>query len=68
MKRTYELVEPEHFHFEDGTTEDREKVTVSPFGKTLSGRTVWADVDDDSMCYLVHGYSKKLWYYDGQIY
>jgi hypothetical protein len=66
MKRTYRLAKPEHFHFEDGTTEDRESVTVIPFGKSLSGRTVWADIDDDSMCYLVH--DNKLWYYSGQVY
>lgn len=66
MKRTYKLAEPEHHEFADGTTEDRESVTVAPFGKTLSGRTVWADIEDDSMCYLV--YDNKLWYYNGQVY
>jgi len=54
MKRTYRLAN------------GRDSVTVTPFGKTLSGRTVWADIEDDSMCYLVH--DNKLWYYDGQVY
>lgn len=66
MKRTFKLAEPEHHEFADGTAEGRCSVTVTPFGKTLSGRTVWVDIEDDSMCYLVH--DNKLWYYDGQVY
>lgn len=66
MKRTYKLGEPEHFNFEDGTTENRESVTVTPFGNTPSGRTVWADIEDYSMCYLLC--VNKLWYYDGPVY
>lgn len=69
MKRTYRLARPEHHVFTDGTTvtaEGRCSVTVTPFGKTLSGRTVWADIEDDSMCFLVH--DNKLWYYSGEVY
>ena len=54
MKRTYRLAN------------GRDGVTVTPFGKTASGRTVWADIDDDSMCFLVH--DNKLWYYSGEVY
>lgn len=54
MKRTYRLAN------------GRDSVTVTPFGKTASGRTVWVNVYDDSMCFLVH--DNKLWYYSGEIY
>ena len=66
MKRTYRLAEPEHFRFEDGTMEYRDSVTVTPFWKTASGRTIWVNVYDDSMCFLVH--DNKLWYYKGEVY
>ena len=54
MKRTYRLAN------------GRDSVTVTPVGKTASGRTVWANVYDDSMCFLVH--DNKLWYYSGEVY
>ena len=54
MKRTYRLAN------------GRDSVTVTPFGKTASGRTVLVNVYDDSMCFLVH--DNKLWYYSGEVY
>ena len=66
MKRTYKLAKLGSFDYENETTDDRYSVTVTPFGKTISGRTVWADIDDNSKLYTV--YDNRLWYYGGQVY
>ena len=66
MKRTIKLYKSEHYEFADGTTFDRDEVTVEPFGKTPEGRTVWSEVEDDSCWYTLEaGY---LWRYDGEVF
>ena len=68
MKRTIKLYQPEHHHDSDGTTIDRECVTVSPYGAgMINGKEimVWADVDDDSMLYTYQ--VGLLWRYDGDL-
>lgn len=63
MKRTIKLYKEEHFTYADGTEEHRDRVTVEPFAKSDKGRTVWAEVGDDSMLYTFqHG---LLWRFDG---
>lgn len=65
MKRTIKLYKPETFTYADGTTEYREEVTVTPRGKSLDGRTVWAEVEDDSMLYTYE--AGLLWRFDGEL-
>lgn len=67
MKRTLKLYKSEHYAFADGTTLDRDEVTVEPIGETAYGkRKVWADVDDRSCLYTYkHG---LLWHYDGEVF
>lgn len=69
MKRTIKLFRPERFVYADGTVETRDEVTVTNYATTLDQgreRTVWAEVDDNSMLYtLEHG---RLWRFDGDVY
>lgn len=66
MRRTCKLYKHEHFVFDDGEVLDRDYVTVEPFGKTLEGRTVWADVDDDSCLYTLQ--CGLLWMYSDKVF
>ena len=63
--KTITTYKREHYQFADGSTLDRDEVTVEQFGKTPDGRTVWADADDDS-CWYTHE-SGYLWRYDGEV-
>ena len=65
MKRTCKLYERERHAFADGDVLERDEVTVEPFGKSVGGRTVWADVDDDSMLYTFE--AGLLWRFDGEL-
>lgn len=68
MRRTVKLYKHEHFEYADGTTLDRDKVTVEPFYKVWDRkqsriRTVWKDVDSESLwCTIEYG---LLWPYEG---
>ena len=68
MIRTIKLYEPEHFKFADGTVLDRDTVAVEPFAKTCDfgmERTVWAEVGDDSMLYVL--FCGMLWPFTGNL-
>lgn len=65
MKRTAKLYKVEHYRFDDGTMLDRDNVIVEPWGKAMDGRTVWADVGDDSCLYIME--RGLLWRFDGEL-